>query len=241
MKTVNIDPKKLKFNEDNPRKISPAKLEKLVNSIREFPKMLEIRPIVVDDSGMVLGGNMRLKAVLKLKMKSVPVVYASELSEEEKRRFIVEDNVGFGEWDFDLLKLQYSNVELDSWGVDLPEIKNDDGTYTKKVQAPIYEPVNEKPLVSELFDVKKTESLIDKINESELGEDLKTFLRAAAYRHTVFNYSKIADFYAHSEKDVQELMERSALVIIDIDSAIRDGYMELVASIDDLFDEENEE
>jgi hypothetical protein len=99
--------------------------------------------------------------------------------------------------------------------------------YTLKVKAPIYEPKNKKPHILELYDATKTNRIINEIENSNLLLDEKKFLIEAAKRHTIFNYQKIADYYAHSNKEMQNLMERSALVIIDLQKAIEYGYMKL--------------
>ena len=108
---------------------------------------------------------------------------------------------------------------------------NDSGKYTKNVEAPIYEPKNRKPHVLELYDKSKAQILIANIEASSVPEDEKQFLIESAKRHTVFNYEKIADYYAHSSKEVQELMEDSALVIIDFEKAISLGFVNLTESI----------
>jgi len=109
---------KIKANPDNPRLIKDIKFKKLVNSIKEFPKMLELRPIVVNDDMIVLGGNMRLKACKEAGLKEVYVVKASELSAREQREFTIKDNVGFGEWDWDIIANEWNTVELENWGMD---------------------------------------------------------------------------------------------------------------------------
>lgn len=113
----------LKPNPDNPRVIKDAKFKKLCESIKEFPKMFELRPIVIDENNVVLGGNMRLKALQYLGYKEIPdewVKKADELTEEQKKEFIIKDNVPFGEWDWDILSNTFEVSELDKWGVDLP-------------------------------------------------------------------------------------------------------------------------
>ena len=102
IQTVNI--KEIKPNPDNPRTINDDKFNKLVKSIREFPQMLKIRPIVVDDNMVVLGGNMRLKACKEAGITEVHIIKADDLTEEQKKEFIIKDNVGFGEWDWQDLK-----------------------------------------------------------------------------------------------------------------------------------------
>jgi DNA modification methylase len=111
----------IKANPNNPRTIKDVKFKKLVESIRTFPKMLELRPIVVNDDMVVLGGNMRLKACKEAGIKEVPVIKASDLSEEEQRQFIIKDNVGFGDWDWEMLANEWDVAELDAWGMELPK------------------------------------------------------------------------------------------------------------------------
>lgn len=115
---MKINISKLIPNNDNPRVIKDYKFQKLVNSIKEFPEMLEKRPIVVDESYVVLGGNMRLKACKEAGLKEVYILKADELTEQQQREFIVKDNVGFGEWDWDILGNEWNSVQLEDWGMD---------------------------------------------------------------------------------------------------------------------------
>ena len=105
-------------NKDNPRLIKDYKFKKLVDSIKEFPEMLEKRPIVVDEDMMVLGGNMRLKACQEAGLKEVDILIAKGWTEEQKKEFIIKDNVGFGEWDWDILANNWDNLLLEKWGLD---------------------------------------------------------------------------------------------------------------------------
>ena len=113
------------------------------------------------------------------------------------------------------------------------EFKKDENEqkYSTKIEAPIYEPKNKQPHILELFDNSKTKRIINEINNSQLPDDEKTFLIEAAKRHTVFNYEKIADYYSHASKEMQQLMERSGLVIIDFEKAIQFGYVKLCDEI----------
>jgi len=111
----------IKPNPNNPRQIKDDKFKKLVQSIKDFPEMLSLRPIVVNDEMVVLGGNMRLKACKEAGLKEVPIIKASELNEDQQREFIIKDNVGFGEWDWDSLANEWDAVELEAWGLDLPD------------------------------------------------------------------------------------------------------------------------
>lgn len=108
-------------NPDNPRVIRDDKFKKLVRSIREFPKMLLLRPIVVNSEMVVLGGNMRLKACREAGLKEIPIIVASDLSEEQQKEFIIKDNLGFGEWDWDVLANEWNDFDLINWGLDLPK------------------------------------------------------------------------------------------------------------------------
>jgi DNA modification methylase len=113
----------LKKNPNNPRQIKGEKLELLKKSVTEFSKMMSLRPIIIDETNTVLGGNMRLAAIKALGMKEIPddwVKCADDLTEDEKREFTIKDNAGFGEWDYDLLANKWSDLPLNDWGLDLP-------------------------------------------------------------------------------------------------------------------------
>lgn len=113
----------LKPNESNPRFIRDDRFEKLVKSINEFPKMMKLRPIITDGEGVILGGNMRYKALVEIGYKEIPdewVKVASELTEDEKKRFVVSDNTSFGDWDFDLLQADFDVDLLKDWGLEVP-------------------------------------------------------------------------------------------------------------------------
>jgi len=118
MKTIPIQ--EVKPNPDNPRVIKDEKFKKLVQSIKDFPEMLKLRPLVLNKDGVVLGGNMRLKALKEVGIKEVPVLYADELTPEQEKEFIIKDNIGFGEWDWEILANEWDAVELEEWGLDLP-------------------------------------------------------------------------------------------------------------------------
>jgi len=115
----------IKPNPNNPRLIKDHKFKQLVKSIQDFPQMLELRPIVIDENNMVLGGNMRLKACIEAGMTDVPVIHANNLSEAQKKEFIVKDNVGYGEWEWDALANEWNIEDLDNWGLDIPAFTND--------------------------------------------------------------------------------------------------------------------
>jgi ParB-like chromosome segregation protein Spo0J len=115
-----VDIKQIRSNPDNPRFIKDYKFEKLVKSIKEFPEMLELRPIVVNQDMIVLGGNMRLKACEEAGLTEIPVIFADKLTEDQQREFIIKDNSSFGEWDWDLIANEWNADQLEDWGIDLP-------------------------------------------------------------------------------------------------------------------------
>ena len=121
MNSMEVNLSEIKSNPNNPRIIKDDKFHKLVESIKTFPRMLEIRPIVVNKDMIVLGGNMRLKACKEAGIKKVPVIFADDLTEEQQREFIIKDNVGFGEWDWAMLANEWDTDELTEWGLDIPD------------------------------------------------------------------------------------------------------------------------
>jgi hypothetical protein len=120
----------IKPNPNNPRYIKDDKFKKLVKSIQDFPQMLDLRPIVIDENNVVLGGNMRLKACIEAGIKDVPVKKASDLTEEQKKEFIIKDNIGYGEWDWDDLANNWEIEEITDWGLDIPNFKVNELDYS---------------------------------------------------------------------------------------------------------------
>ena len=113
----------IKANPKNPRTITDAMYQKLLKSITDFPQMLKIRPLVIDEKNMVLGGNMRLKALVELGWKKVPVIRAKNLTADQKREFIAKDNIGYGEFEWEALMKDWDVEKLSEWGLDVPVLK----------------------------------------------------------------------------------------------------------------------
>ena len=153
--------KDVKMNENNPRFIKDDKFKKLVKSIKDFPEMLNVRPIVVDEDMIVLGGNMRLKACQSAGLKQVSIIKFNNLTEDKKKEFIVKDNVGYGEWDFDYLSTQWDSISLDEWGLDVPKFDLGNGD----------EPEEKDVKIHSMFQIT-----IDFENESELKENYDRLL-----------------------------------------------------------------
>jgi hypothetical protein len=120
MESKKVKISEVKINPNNPRLIKDDKFAKLVQSIKDFPEMLDIRPIVVNSDMIVLGGNMRLKACKEAGLKEVPIIIANNLTEEQQREFLIKDNVSGGEWDWDILANEWDSEELTEWGLDIP-------------------------------------------------------------------------------------------------------------------------
>ena len=144
METHLVSIGQVKPNENNPRIIKDYKFKKLVKSIQDFPQMLQLRPIVVNEDNVVLGGNMRLKACKEAGLKEVYIIQAKDLTEEQQKEFIVKDNVGFGEWDWDILANEWDVAQLEDWGLDgfpfeeeVLEAKEDDYTEPDKMQVDV--------------------------------------------------------------------------------------------------------
>ena len=163
---MKISINKIKPNINNPRFIKDYKFKKLVDSIKEFPEMLEKRPIVVDEDMIVLGGNMRLKACQEAGLKEVDILIAQGWTEEQKREFIIKDNVCFGEWDWDLLANDWDNLLLEKWGLDGVKYDWDDLDYIEEAEK---KDVAEDKIVIVLGNANKI--------KSEITENLNKWLQ----------------------------------------------------------------
>jgi len=137
MEVLKVKISEIKPNPKNPRLIKDEKFKKLVKSIIEFPQMLELRPIVVDENNIILGGNMRFKALKEAGHTEVSIVRANDLTSEQKDEFIVKDNVGFGEWDWDSLANEWDTDKLTDWGLDVPIFKEDMDSELKDLSSTI--------------------------------------------------------------------------------------------------------
>jgi len=208
----NVPINTVKANPNNPRIIKDDKFAKLVKSINEFPQMLNLRPIVVNDDMIVLGGNMRLKACKEAGLKEIPIIKASELTEQQQKEFIVKDNVGYGEWDWNDLANNWDADQLQDWGLDIPgfdaeviEAEEDDfavpdgGIETDIVLGDLFEIGEHRLLCGDSTDIEKVELLIKgdkcnlltdppygiKANKQTLGTGKKQFHRGEDWDNEV--------------------------------------------------------
>ena len=120
-----IDINKIKPNATNPRTIRNEKFNKLCESIKKFPEMLNIRPIVVNEKNEILGGNMRYRASKIIGLKEIPIIKVKNFTEEQKREFIIKDNVSSGQWDYDMLGNEWDSLKLGDWGIDVWQPEKD--------------------------------------------------------------------------------------------------------------------
>jgi DNA modification methylase len=153
MKTKTVKISDIKTNPNNPRLIKDDKFKKLVKSIQEFPQMLEIRPIVVNQDMIVLGGNMRLKACKEAGLKEIPIIYADDLTEDQQRQFIIKDNVGFGEWDWEMIANEWDAEQLDEWGLDVPDFSPNEILEAEEDDYQIPDEIQTDIVLGDLFEI----------------------------------------------------------------------------------------
>lgn len=234
----------------NARTHSPTQISQLAGSISEFGFT---NPVLIGADNVIIAGHGRVLAAEKLGLAEVPVIRLGHLTDAQRRAYIIADNklaLNAG-WDEEMLKVELEDlmemgVALDLTGFSTDEVDallaeaGADQTYTRKIEAPVYQPTGEKPPVSSLVDDTKTRELVEAVRAADLPADIAAFLEAAAQRHTVFHFARIAEFYAHADVDLQRLMEASALVIIDFDQAIEGGFVRLSQRLGDLIGEDED-
>lgn len=252
-------------NPRNPRRITDKKLEMLKKSLAEFGDLSGI--VFNKTTGNLVGGHQRLKVLppdAEIDMESHSHGHITingdrfnfrvvEWDETKEKAANIAANKHGGEWDFTLLnewllELDAANVDMDLTGFDASELEerlspeeiSSQNPYTNKIVAPIYEPTGPKPDIGELYTIEKAVDLIKEIDNADIPEAEKTFLKFAAYRHSIFNYQAIAEYYAQSNKTTQRLMEKSALVIIDFKKAIENGFVKMTQDIADAYQDTNE-
>jgi len=185
--------------------------------------------------------------------KEIAVVFVDDTDEQAKAYGIMDNrSAELAEWDLPGLKdilesLDTGAFDMDLTGFDTESIESLmtqlhepelDEKYTQKIIPPVYTPKGEKPKISELYDDKKTQSLISDIDKAKLPKDITAFLKVAAQRYTAFHFRNIAEYYCHATPEIQDLMERSGLIIIDFNKAIEYGFVHLVEGLQALADQE---
>lgn len=239
----------------NARTHNDAQVAQIAASIKEFGFLA---PVVVDSDYGIMAGHGRVLAARMLGLETVPCVRADHLTENQKRAYIIADNrlTETSEWDTQMLALEMEDLRLDGYNIGLAGFSSEalqelmdggnntadgddtspeDSCYTAKTEIPIYTPSGEDVRIEEMFDTTKADDLRSAIASANLAEDVRVFLDAAASRHIVFNYRKIADYYASAPPAIQRLMESSALVLVDFDRAIECGFVKMTKTLRDLY------
>jgi DNA modification methylase len=207
--------KDIKPNPNNPRVLRDDKFQKLKQSITEFPKMLSLRPMVIDENNVVLGGNMRLRALQELGFNEIDEAWvkrSSDLTEEEKKRFIIADNVAFGEWDWDTLANDWDVVDLEAWGLDIPQFETVEELEASEDDYEVPEGGIETDIViGDLFEIGEHRLLCGDSTDSDAvarlmnGENIKTVVTDPPYGinwngdYTRFKKNGIAESYTNYE------------------------------------------
>lgn len=236
MQIVNIATNLLKAYDKNAKKHPSDQVAAVAESIKQFGF---VQPVVIDKDNIIVIGHCRVMAAKRLKMDEVPCVCVEDLTEEQVKALrIVDNKSNESEWDFDILPDELAELDLSDFDFDFgiedeeeeTEYSEDDteeSFYTEKTEIPQYQPTGENVSLSDCFEDDKYKELLEKINNSSVTDDEKRFLICAATRHYRFTYKKIAEYYAQASEEMQDLMEQSALVIIDYENAIRNGYLKL--------------
>lgn len=249
MDIVYLSHDEIKPYEKNPRQNDDA-VEKVAASIKEFGFKV---PLIIDENNVIVTGHTRYKASQLLGMEEIPCIRATDLTPKQIKAFRVADNkvAEFSMWDFELLDQELSeltndfNMEEFGFDLNLEDLYEDhsggdpeEEKYTKEIKIPQYEITGDKPKIEDLLKLDKVKELIEEIEAANISEEEKNFLKSAATRHFVFNFKNIAEYYAHANATVQELMEKSALVIIDYNDSIRYGYTQLNNELLEMMEED---
>lgn len=226
--------------ENNPR-LNDEAVDAVAASIREFGFKV---PIVIDKNNVIVCGHTRMKAAVLLGLDTVPAIRADDLTDEQVKAFRLADNktAELADWDVEKLSKELTelkNFDMEQFGFEklLEEIQ--DNKYTTKTEIPHYEIIGIPYELEELVDTKKAQRYIELIDESELGENEKNFLKLAVCRLYEFNYKRIAEYYAKASEEMQKFFEMLALVIVDYDNAIANGYVKLSKELEKIRESDN--
>lgn len=243
---MNVEIKEIPLNEiehnegqipglpQNPRQITKKKYQQLIQSIQDDPEMLNLKELWVylhEGKYIVIAGNMRLKALRELKYETAPCKIIPPTTSEKLMKFAIKDNLSFGDYDWDILANEWDREDLEKWGMDTGKWKEMDKEYSHKIGEIIYEPKKTNHSPNDLY---KIETKFDKDIEAIHNPELKEMFRARAYNFTFFNFEKLADYYAYqATPEEQRVFEKLALVLLDKDKLIENGFSKLINRIDD--------
>ena len=221
--------------EGNAKEHPEEQVENIMESIKEFGMKDPIG--IWGKNNVVVEGHGRLMACQRLGLEKVPVIRLDDLSDEQRRAYALAHNQttmtsGWNEEMLDKELGEILNIDMTLFGFENDADEIMDNTYTMKTSIPQYQITGECPSISEMLDTEKSDELLKEISEAEgITEEEREFLAQAARRHNVFNYRNIAEYYAHATPEMQRLMEKSALVIIDFNDAIANGYANLFGDV----------
>lgn len=233
VEVLELDLNDLTLSEKNPRTISKKDFAVLKKSIKDFPSMLEVREIVVDENNRVLGGHQRIKALQAQGKTKVKVKRVTGWTDDEKDEFMIKDNIANGDWDNDKLANEWDKNKLEEWGLPLKVASNGDYKELLEVSIPYYTPAEECPESTELADLSEVDELNSIITKLKPEKGLEAILRARAAFFADFDFQKIADYYAHADKKTQEVMKRLGLVIVMPKEAYELGMCDFRESFDE--------
>lgn len=233
VETIEMDIADIAEYKSNPRTISKKDFAILKKSLKDFPSMLDVREIVVDENGVILGGNQRYKGLQALGKTKVKVKRVTGWTDEEKREFVIKDNIANGAWDNDKLANEWDKNKLEEWGLPLKVASSGDYKELLDVSIPYYTPAEKAPDLSELADLSEVEELDDMILKLKCEEGLKRILRARSSFFAEFDFQKIADYYYNADKETQKVMKRLGLVIVIPKEAYEQGMCDFREGFDE--------
>lgn len=249
MKVLQAQISELRLDEANARKHDTKNLKAIAASLEKFGQR---KPIVVHH-GKVIAGNGTLEAAKMLGWSEITITEVPEnWDEDTAKAYAIADNrtAELADWNEEVLVKQLLDLEENGWDIkdfafDDLILEDDklesDSPYQDAINVPQYQVVGEQPEIKELYKTDKYQELLSQISKANLPDDVKTFLELAASRHIVFNYKHIAEYYPHVSAEIQQLMEASALVIIDAENAIKNGYADFMKTLDELRWEDDDE
>jgi len=238
-KIIRVPIKDLTPYEKNPRTHTKEQIKQVASSIQEFGFT---NPVLIGEDYDIIAGHARVEAAQTVGMDDVPCIILDGLTDEQKRAYVIADNklAENAGWDYEILteeleRLAQEAYDLEHTGFNEKELEKllseITSRYTQKIETPHYEPKGEKPALSDLFDRTRMDALIAQVEESDLDEDMKEFLRLSATRFVEFRFDKIAEYYSHEDEVLREWFDRHALVIVDQDRAIEEGFLRLAKGI----------
>ena len=248
LEIIYLSPHDLTPYENNARKHAPADIGAIKKSIERFGFDDPIG--IWGDKNIIVEGHGRQIAALEMGLEKVPCIRLDHLTEAQRRAYALAHNKtaelsDCGEkLDEELAAAAIDGFNMSEFGFNEEleqELEDRENPYSTNVKVPQYDVQGEKPMLQECYTVEKPEQLLAEIESADITKEEKEFLRYAAYRHTVFNFRNIAEYYAQATPEMQSLMEKSALVIIDLDDAIANGYAKLSADIIEMSEEQDGE